>query len=63
MKTVVVTFFIISAILLLGTIKYLLDVTKPGVYPPKQVLKKRASVLAGGGVVCLLFAILLSFLS
>ena len=24
---------------------------RPGVYPPKQILKKRAAALAGGGVI------------
>jgi hypothetical protein len=53
-------FFIFSAILLLGTFKYTLEINRPGVYPPKQVLKKRAAALAGGGGICFLVAVMLS---
>ncbi|WP_040204455.1 hypothetical protein [Neobacillus jeddahensis] len=60
MKMVTVTFFILSAILFLGTIKFLFELKRPGVYPPKQVVKKRAAALAGGGGICLLLAFLLS---
>ncbi|MFK9094713.1 hypothetical protein [Bacillus salipaludis] len=63
MKIVVVTFFILSAILFLGTCKYLIELKRPGVYPPKQVLKKRAAALAGAGGICLLVAFLLSTFS
>lgn len=42
MKTAAMTFFILSAILLIGTLKYLVELKRPGVYPPKQVLKKNS---------------------
>jgi uncharacterized protein involved in exopolysaccharide biosynthesis len=45
----------------LGAIKYFLELTKPGVYPPKQVLKKRAMALTGGGGISLLIAILITY--
>ncbi len=61
MKSAAVTFFILSAILFLVTIKYLGDLKRPGVYPPKQVIKKRAAVLAGAGGIGLLVAFLLSY--
>jgi hypothetical protein len=61
MKIVITIFFVCSAILFFGTIKYLLELKRPGVYPPKQVLKKRAAALAGGGGFCLLIAAMLSF--
>lgn len=61
MKSAAVIFFILCAILFLGAGKYLLDLQRPGVYPPKQVLKKRAGALAAGGGVCLLIGLLFSF--
>ncbi|MEH7097514.1 hypothetical protein [Neobacillus vireti] len=61
MKTAAVILFILSAILLLGTFKYLVELKRPGVYPPKQVLKKRAAGLAGFACICLLIALSLSY--
>lgn len=61
MKSAAVIFFIISAILFLGTFKYFIDFKRPGVYPPKQLLKKRITALAGGGGLCLLIASILSY--
>jgi len=63
MKIVAVTFFFISAILFLGAGKYLFDLKRPGVYPPKQVLKKRAAALAGAGGIALILAFMLSTFS
>jgi hypothetical protein len=63
MKSVAVMLFILCAILFLGTIKYLGDLKRPGVYPPKQVIKKRAAVLAGTGGICLLIALVFSSFS
>lgn len=60
MKSVTVTLFILSAFLFLGACKYLFDLKRPGVYPPKQVLKKRATALAGAGGIALIVAIMLS---
>jgi hypothetical protein len=62
MKTAAVIFFSLSALLLFGTLKYLVSLKRPGVYPPKQVLKKRAAGLAGFACICLLIALLLSYL-
>ncbi|MCM3767367.1 hypothetical protein [Neobacillus niacini] len=61
MKSAAVIFFILCAISFLGAGKYFMDLQRPGVYPPKQVLKKRAGTLAAGGGVCLLIGFLLSF--
>ena len=61
MKTAAVIFFIISAILLFGTLKNLFELKRPGVYPPKQVLKKRAAGLTGFACISLLVALLLSY--
>ena len=60
MKIAAIIFFIFSAILLLSAIKYFLDLTRPGVYPPKQMIKKRATALSGGGVIFLLIAVVIS---
>jgi len=61
LKIVITIFFAFSAILFFGTIRYLLELKRPGVYPPKQVLKKRAAVLAGGGGISLLVAVMFSY--
>jgi len=61
LKIVITIFFVFSAILFFGTIKYLLELKRNGVYPPKQVLKKRAAALAGGGGFCLLVAAMFSY--
>jgi hypothetical protein len=51
-------------LLFVGAIWNALALKRPGFYPPKQVLKKRAAVLAGSGVIILLVSIILSsFLS
>jgi len=60
MKSVAVMLFILSAILFLGACKYLFDLNRPGVYPPKQVLKKRAAALAGAGGITMIVAFMLS---
>jgi len=63
MKTAALTFLILSVIMLFGTLKYLVELKRPGVYPPKQVIKKRAAGLAGFACICLLFALMLSYFS
>ena len=50
--------FIISSICFIGVIYNLLALKKPGMYPPKQILRKRASSLAGGGALFLLMGII-----
>jgi hypothetical protein len=61
MKSAAVIFFILSAILFLGAVKFFVDLQRPGVFPPKQVLKKRAGTLAAGGGICLLIGLLFSY--
>jgi len=61
MMTAVVIFFVLSAFLLFGTLKNLVELKRPGVYPPKQVLKKRAAGLAGFAFIFLLVAIMLCY--
>ncbi|WP_246234454.1 hypothetical protein [Bacillus aquiflavi] len=55
--------FSISIVLFLGTLYYLLAAQKSGVYPPRQVLRKRAGVLAGGGVFFLTLGIIFQLFS
>jgi hypothetical protein len=52
-------FFALSAILFFGMLHYIMAIQKPGMYPPKNILKRRAGVLGTGGVVALLLGILL----
>jgi hypothetical protein len=64
MKVVTSVLFLLSILLFAGAIWNALGLKRPGFYPPKQVLKKRAAVLAGSGVIILLVSIILSsFLS
>jgi hypothetical protein len=60
MKIIVTIFFIFSAILFWGAFKCILDLTRPGVYPPKLMLKKRAAALLAGGGIFLLIAVIFS---
>lgn len=60
MKSVITILFLLCLLLFVGSIWNILALKRPGFYPPKQVLKKRASVLAGGGVLFLVLAIALS---
>ncbi|MBS4188774.1 hypothetical protein KHA94_00890 [Bacillus sp. FJAT-49705] len=52
--------FTIGAVLIAGGIYFILAITKPGVYPPKYILKKRAVSLAAGGIAFLLIGIIMS---
>ncbi|WML32137.1 hypothetical protein RCG24_10005 [Neobacillus sp. OS1-32] len=63
MKIVTVIFYIVSAIFLLGSVNYFIALKRPGVYPPKQLLKSRAAVLAGGGGIFLIIALIFSYIS
>jgi len=47
-------------ICLVAAVFYILSLMKPGFYPPKKRLKKRASAFLGIGIVLLLAAFLLS---
>ncbi|HZG74091.1 MAG TPA: hypothetical protein VEY51_21360 [Chondromyces sp.] len=60
MDGVIFGFYTLSIILFVGMANSLMGIYKPGIYPPKKVLRKRASVLASGGIFTLLIAILLT---
>ncbi|WP_077211104.1 hypothetical protein [Bacillus dakarensis] len=53
--------FAFSTVLFLGAFYHIISITKPGFYPPKKILKKRAGGLAFGGVI--FFAIGIAFSS
>lgn len=61
MRFVAIFLFFISAILFFGTIHFWLAYKKPGVYPPKKVMKSRAITLAGAGGVLLLLGTMISY--
>ncbi|MFC4797844.1 hypothetical protein ACFPA1_00525 [Neobacillus sp. GCM10023253] len=61
MKSAAIMFFVLSAIFFMGTGKFVIDLTKPGVYPPKQIIKKRAAVCASGGGIFLVLALLFTY--
>jgi hypothetical protein len=62
MKGVIAVIFAFSIIFFFGAFHFLLKYQKPGVYPPKQVLKKKVFVLAAGGGIFLLLGFLIVFL-
>ncbi|PLR89960.1 hypothetical protein [Bacillus sp. T33-2] len=54
--------FGVSILLFIGSINFFLASRKPGIYPPKKLLKKRAGVFAIGGAVLFLAGLLFSLL-
>lgn len=52
--------FFISFAFFAGAVHNLLALKKPGVYPPKVILRKRVVSLAGGGGVLLLLGFIFS---
>jgi hypothetical protein len=52
--------FALSIVLFFGAIYHILSLKKPGFYPPKKVLKKRAVLLAISGGIGVLLALFLS---
>jgi len=63
MKSVVILLMILCTILFLGSLKYLVALKSPGVYPPKKILKNKAAALFCSGGICLLLGLLLSYFS
>lgn len=54
MSSITAVFFTIGTILIAGGIYFLLAIKKPGFYPPKYILRKRAAALGAAGIVLLL---------
>lgn len=50
--------FLVSFAMFAGAVHNLLALNKPGMYPPKVVLRKKAGSLAGGGTIFLLIGII-----
>jgi ABC-type transport system involved in cytochrome c biogenesis permease subunit len=59
MVTAAIILFIVSAILFMATLYYGLAFLRPGVYPPKQLLKNRALAAGSAGVILLVIGILI----
>lgn len=59
MVTAAIILFIVSTILFMATLYYGLAFLRPGVYPPKQVLKNRALAAGSAGVILLVIGILI----
>jgi EamA domain-containing membrane protein RarD len=53
-KGAAVILFSLSAVFFYGAIRFFFHFLKRGVYPPKQILKKRIAVFSGGGLLLLL---------
>ncbi|MFP7295713.1 hypothetical protein [Neobacillus niacini] len=60
MNSIISLLFLLSILLLAVAIWNALALKRPGFYPPKKVLKKRASALAGTGGIMLIVTIILS---
>lgn len=50
--------FLISIVFFAGAVHNLLALKKPGMYPPKALLRKRAGSLAGGGAILLVIGVI-----
>ncbi|WP_174730604.1 hypothetical protein [Mesobacillus harenae] len=62
MDGVIFGLFALSFILYYGMCHYILASNRPGIYPPKTLLKKRAKALAAGGTIVLLLAAFIYYL-
>jgi hypothetical protein len=59
MITTAIILLIVSTLLFMATIHYGLALLRPGVYPPKQILKSRALALGCAGGILLIIGILI----
>lgn len=58
MQSIMTFLFIIGALLLVGMIHYFLAHQRPGIYPPKRILKQRAVTLGGVGTLFIILGLL-----
>ncbi|RFU64400.1 hypothetical protein D0469_18690 [Peribacillus saganii] len=61
MATVEYALFTICFLFFAGMIHFLLSAERPGIYPPKKLLRKRAGFLGLGGALLLVIAVLIHF--
>ncbi|MBS4218123.1 hypothetical protein KHA96_07265 [Bacillus sp. FJAT-49711] len=62
MKGVSIFFIIIGIMLLIGMFYYFSAYQRPGIYPPKKILRNRVASLGGAGLLFLLIGILITIL-
>jgi hypothetical protein len=53
-------FFALSILSFLASIHFLASIKKPGVYPPKYILKRRSVTMAAGGLLFFLIGCIIS---
>lgn len=63
MKAAAFLFFLAGAILAVAALYQVALYTRPGMYPPKQLLKGRGIALAAGAILFFLFGMLIVFLA
>lgn len=52
--------FFLGVILLIGMLYYIASYRKPGIYPPKKILKQRAVTLGVAGIIFIIIGILIN---
>jgi hypothetical protein len=62
MDGIIFGLFALSAVLLFGAFYNTISLKKPGFYPPKKILKKRAALLAASGFLGFLLGMFLSMI-
>ncbi|WP_316571174.1 hypothetical protein [Neobacillus sp. YIM B06451] len=62
MKAAAIFFFLGGAMLAVAGVYHVALYNRPGMYPPKQLLKARAIALAAGAGLFFLFGMLIAFL-
>jgi hypothetical protein len=60
MTKMTILFFVLSILSFSASIQFLVATKKPGVYPPKYILKRRSGTMAIGAVVFLFIGFLLN---
>ncbi|XXM73987.1 hypothetical protein ACQ0QQ_08905 [Lysinibacillus sphaericus] len=63
MDGIIFGFFALSVVLFLSMVYNFIGIQRPGIYPPKNMLKRRAAMLGSGGVISFLIGILFWFAS
>ncbi|MGM0841199.1 MAG: hypothetical protein ACQEWE_10745 [Bacillota bacterium] len=59
MDGIIFGFFALCAVLFLSMVYNFISIQRPGMYPPKSILKKRAAIMGSGGVITFLIGVLL----